>query len=128
MPDRPRIDELPPIPKRMRVQQAGEILGVSADTVRRLVARGELGCNRIGGSIRIGPEHLETYLERTDCPARDQTEPGASGHDQTEPGSTLTGGSTGETSGYPLARRTRKALDKHSPTLRRNLSVIEGST
>ena len=126
MPDqRPRIDELPELAPRMRVKQAGDILGVSADTVRRLVARGELGCNRIGGSIRIGPEHLQAYLERTECPARDLTEAGASENGRTDQGSTPTDESTDGISGYRLARRTRKALSKSLPTSKPNLSVIE---
>ena len=122
----PRYDALPPqLAPRMRVKEAGAVLGVSADTVRRLVARGELGCNRIGGSIRIGPEHLQAYLERTECPARDPTEAGASENDPTGPASMPIDESTDGINGYRLVRRTRNALDKSLPTSKPKLSVIE---
>ena len=50
----------------LSIPDAGTYLGVSSDTVRRLVRAGELPHARIGNSIRIRRVDLEEYLqERT---------------------------------------------------------------
>jgi excisionase family DNA binding protein len=46
------------------IPDAGSYLGVSADTVRRLVQAGDIPHARIGNSIRIRRVDLEEYLER----------------------------------------------------------------
>jgi excisionase family DNA binding protein len=38
---------------------------VSLRTVRRLVARGDLGVLRIGRSVRVSPSDLEAFLARS---------------------------------------------------------------
>lgn len=48
-------------PKYSAVRVAG-MLGVSKQTVYRLVAAHNLKCYRIGSSIRIGKSHIEQYL------------------------------------------------------------------
>jgi len=40
-------------------------LGVSTRTVRRLLDDGKLAFHRIGGSLRVSPSDLETYLRLT---------------------------------------------------------------
>ena len=50
-------------PAAVRITDAGLYLGVSADTVRRLVRSGALPHARIGNSIRIRRTDLDTYLE-----------------------------------------------------------------
>jgi excisionase family DNA binding protein len=48
----------------LSIPEAGTYLGVSADTVRRLVRAGEIPHARIGNSIRIRRVDLEEYLDR----------------------------------------------------------------
>jgi excisionase family DNA binding protein len=50
-------------PAAVSIAGAGTYLGVSADTVRRLVRSGTIPHARIGSSIRIRRTDLETYLE-----------------------------------------------------------------
>ena len=47
----------------LSVSDAGRYLGVSADTIRRLIRAGTLPHARIGNSIRIRRMDLDTYLE-----------------------------------------------------------------
>ncbi len=51
-------------PAAMSIPHAGAYLGVSKDTVRRLVRAGTLPHARIGNSIRIRRIDLEEYLNR----------------------------------------------------------------
>lgn len=48
----------------LSVADAAEFLRVSARTVRRLVARGELAASRVGRQVRIVPADLLAYLRR----------------------------------------------------------------
>jgi excisionase family DNA binding protein len=50
-------------PAAVRITDAGRYLGVSADTVRRLVRAGAIPHARIGNSIRIRRTDLDKYLE-----------------------------------------------------------------
>jgi excisionase family DNA binding protein len=50
-------------PAAFSVQDAGMYLGVSADTVRRLVHAGAIPHARIGNSLRIRRIDLDAYLE-----------------------------------------------------------------
>lgn len=50
-------------PAAISITDAGLYLGVSADTVRRLVRSGAIPHARIGNSIRIRRTDLDTYLE-----------------------------------------------------------------
>jgi excisionase family DNA binding protein len=50
-------------PAAVTIVDAGRYLGVSADTVRRLVRSGALPHARIGNSIRIRRADLDNYLE-----------------------------------------------------------------
>lgn len=50
-------------PAAMSVANAGRYLGVSTDTVRRLVRAGAIPHARIGNSVRIRRADLEDYLE-----------------------------------------------------------------
>ena len=54
----------PPSPKLLRIPQVAEGLGVSARTVRRLIARHELVACRLGRSVRVHPDDLATYVDR----------------------------------------------------------------
>jgi excisionase family DNA binding protein len=50
-------------PATVSIPDAARYLGVSADTVRRLIRGGALPHARIGNSIRIRRADLETYLQ-----------------------------------------------------------------
>ncbi len=50
-------------PAAVSIAGAGTYLGVSADTVRRLVQSGTIPHARIGSSIRIRRTDLDAYLE-----------------------------------------------------------------
>ena len=49
----------------MTVKEVQQKLNVSRALVYRLVERGELACHRIGKSIRISQEDLETFLRQS---------------------------------------------------------------
>ena len=114
------------IPPRMSVNKAAQVLGLSTSTVYRLVRSGELRCNRMGGAVRIGPEHIMDYLERTECRDPKQTEDGNSGGSPTGPDGTRTGESAADLSGFRSERRMNAALDRRSRTLSAGLKIIEG--
>lgn len=50
-------------PAVLRVSEAGTYLGVSGDTVRRLIRDGSLPHVRVGNSIRIRRQDLDSYLQ-----------------------------------------------------------------
>jgi excisionase family DNA binding protein len=50
-------------PAALSIAGAGTYLGVSADTVRRLVRSGSIPHARIGSSIRIRRTDLDSFLE-----------------------------------------------------------------
>lgn len=113
------------IPRRLRVSTVAQILDISPSAVYRLVRNGELGCHRMGSSIRIGPEHLQAYLDRTECRGQDQTENGSSEESQIEQSGTPIVDSTVGLSGFRSERRMSAALDKRSRTLSAGLRIIE---
>lgn len=49
----------------LTIEQAAQRLGVSPDTVRRLIREGALGANKIRGQLRISEKDLEDYLAST---------------------------------------------------------------
>lgn len=51
-------------PRLWTQQQAAERLQISVDTVRRLIAKGDILASRIGGQIRIDPAAVESYIAR----------------------------------------------------------------
>lgn len=50
-------------PDVMTVPQVAELLGVSAITVRRELARGRLSCCHIGACVRITKQQLIDYVK-----------------------------------------------------------------
>jgi excisionase family DNA binding protein len=52
------------IPELISIAQAAEVLGVSRDTIRRLLAAGELGSVRIGAALRIPRSDIELLVAR----------------------------------------------------------------
>ena len=46
----------------LTVQETAERLAVSVDTVRRLIARGELPALKVGKQIRLDPLELEKWV------------------------------------------------------------------
>jgi excisionase family DNA binding protein len=58
-----RRHRTPPEPL-LSVTDAAAFLSVSAKTVRRLLARGELGASRVGRQLRISRSELLAYLRR----------------------------------------------------------------
>jgi excisionase family DNA binding protein len=53
-----------PYSKLLRIHQVAEGLDVSARTVRRLIAKGELVACRLGRSVRVHPDDLAAYIDR----------------------------------------------------------------
>ena len=54
-------------PRLLDYAAAGQVLGVSVRTVKRLVAAGDLAVVRVLGAARIRVEQLDAYLERLDA-------------------------------------------------------------
>lgn len=54
----------PTFSKLLVIEHVGEILGVSAKTVRHLIARCELVACRFGRSVRVHPDDLADYINR----------------------------------------------------------------
>lgn len=54
----------PAVPKLHLIDEVAAILGVSARTVRRMIARGELVACRLGRSVRVHPDDLAAYIDR----------------------------------------------------------------
>jgi len=46
----------------LAVQETAERLAVSVDTIRRLIARGELPALKVGKQIRLDPSELERWV------------------------------------------------------------------
>lgn len=44
-------------------RDAAQSLGITIQTLSRLIARGELQAYKVGGRVRIAPEALERFLE-----------------------------------------------------------------
>lgn len=66
-----RADRRPEtLEKYLTRQDAAELLNVSTDTVRRLIARGELKAYKVGRAIRIDPADLRRVCKpiRTSAP------------------------------------------------------------
>lgn len=51
-------------PRLLTYRQAAEILGVVDRTISTMVRRGELPAVRFGGSVRIDPRDLATFIEK----------------------------------------------------------------
>lgn len=49
----------------LSVDQTALALHVSTKTVRRLITRGDLPAHRVGSCLRISPDDVRTYLNRT---------------------------------------------------------------
>jgi excisionase family DNA binding protein len=52
------------VPKLHLIDEVADILGVSARTVRRLIAAEELVACRLGRSVRVHPDDLARYVNR----------------------------------------------------------------
>jgi excisionase family DNA binding protein len=52
------------VPKLHLIDEVAAILGLSARTVRRLIARRELTPCRVGRSVRVHPDDLAAYIDR----------------------------------------------------------------
>ena len=109
---------------RLTVKDAAKFLGVSEDTIYRLTRSGELGCNRVGKLVRIGPEHIADYLERTECPARALTEAGNSNENQGAQAGSRTDAQTPDLNGFRLELRTRRVLDRPLRISKGGLRII----
>ncbi len=53
----------------LRVAQAASVLNVSASEVYKLVRGGQLGCIRVGASIRFVPAQLDVFIAANTMPA-----------------------------------------------------------
>ena len=53
-----------PIEPLLTITAACDVLGVSRQTIYRLVRRGELHPSRVGERLRFRPEDIRAYLER----------------------------------------------------------------
>lgn len=56
-------------------EQAGEILGITADTVRRLAKNRHLTSVKLGGRVRIRPGDLQAFIDSRVVEAVDRTNP-----------------------------------------------------
>ena len=55
----------PPLPTQLcSISTVARLLEVSPDTVRRLIARGDLIAIRIGGNVRVSATELESFIDR----------------------------------------------------------------
>jgi excisionase family DNA binding protein len=52
----------------LNVYRAAQRLAVSEETIRRMIARGELSAFRVGGSLRLDPDELEKWLDTRRTP------------------------------------------------------------
>jgi excisionase family DNA binding protein len=52
------------VPKLHLIDEVAAILGISARTVRRLIAAEELMACRLGRSVRVHPDDLARYVNR----------------------------------------------------------------
>ena len=57
-------ERLQPCSRLLLTDQVAMDLGVSARTVRRLIARRELVACRLGRSVRVHPDDLAAYIDR----------------------------------------------------------------
>jgi excisionase family DNA binding protein len=48
----------------MSSADAAELLGIQANTLRRLIERGDLPANRVGRLVTFRPEGLDAYMRR----------------------------------------------------------------
>lgn len=53
------------VPLVLSVQQVADVLSVHLNTVKRLIARGELRASKIGRALRVDKVDLKDYLEST---------------------------------------------------------------
>jgi excisionase family DNA binding protein len=51
----------------LRPMDVAHLLNVSRKTAYRLIERGELEAVHVGASVRIRPESLDAYLDRSTC-------------------------------------------------------------
>ena len=63
------------VERLLTYQEAGEKLGVTDRTVRKLVDGGELRCVRFDGSARIDPPDLREFIDRRE--SRGRLQPGS---------------------------------------------------
>lgn len=54
----------------LSLRDVADVLGVSVDTARRLVRRGDLGSVRVGRMLRIHPADVRAYVEERWTPRR----------------------------------------------------------
>ena len=53
-----------PLPKLLNYREVAEILGFSAQTIRKWVSAKEIPYIKIGTSVRFSPEMLEEMIEK----------------------------------------------------------------
>jgi excisionase family DNA binding protein len=54
-------------PDVMAVPKVASLLGVNAQTVRREIARGRLGCIHVGKAVRVTKKQLLVYVGEVSC-------------------------------------------------------------
>ena len=59
----------------MTVAEVAQQLRVNAETVRRLIGRGEIRATRIGRCVRITPAAVEEYIARVTDPPKVAAQP-----------------------------------------------------
>ena len=59
-----RDERRQPVSRLLPLDHVAESLGVSAKTVRRLIAKGELVACRLGRLVRVHPDDLAAYIDR----------------------------------------------------------------
>ena len=63
--------------KLLNVDEAAEMLGIAARTLRELAYERQISCVKIGKLYRFKPEHLEAFIRRREQSAmREMRSPG----------------------------------------------------
>lgn len=109
-------------PRRtITISAAAAQLGVHPETLRRAIRAGKMACYRMGGCVRLAPEHIDAYLESSLCPARDPQDPGLN---SAAASGASSGGTATNVDGFRLAQQMRSTLDRPSRISRPRLHAI----
>jgi len=109
-----------------RVREIAERLGMAESSVYRLIAMGDLACYRLArNTVRVGEQHLQDYLDRSECPASEPMEACPSDAIPPDRDGTPTAVSKVVGRGYLSALRRRARLEGRSQTSKPSLTVVK---
>lgn len=109
-----------------RVREIAGRLGMAESSVYRLIAAGDLACYRLArNTVRVGEQHLQDYLDRSECPASEPMEAGPSAATPPARDGTPIGVSKAVGRGYLSALRKRARREGRSQTSKPNLTMVK---